>query len=106
VGSPAEVYEQPANAFVMGFVGPVAHVGGDLVRPHDISLAGEPDGVALEAMVERVTRLGFEVRVDLSLGDGAPLWVQVTRDEADALELAPGRIVWARPAAGRAMATA
>jgi sulfate transport system ATP-binding protein len=106
VGSPTEVYEQPANAFVMGFVGPVAHVGGDMVRPHDISLVHEPDGVALEAMVERVTRLGFEVRVDLSLGDGSPLWVQVTRDEAEALELAPGRIVWARPTAGLAMATA
>jgi hypothetical protein len=26
--------------------------------------------------------------------------VQVTREEADALELAPGRIVWVRPAAG------
>jgi sulfate transport system ATP-binding protein len=106
VGSPTEVYEQPANAFVMGFVGPVAHVGGDMVRPHDIGLVHQPDGVALEAMVERVTRLGFEVRVDLSLGDGSPLWVQITRDEADALELAPGRIVWARPTAGLAMATA
>ena len=58
----------------------------------------EPDGDALEAMIERVTRLGFEVRVDLSLSDGSPIWVQVTREEADHLELAPGRIVWARPA--------
>ncbi len=98
VGSPTEVYEQPSNAFVMGFVGPVAQVGERLVRPHDIVLVDEPDGDALEAMVERVTRLGFEVRVDLTLGDGAPIWVQITREEADHLELAPGGIVWARPA--------
>ena len=98
VGSPTEVYEQPSNAFVMGFVGPVAQVGERLVRPHDIVLVDEPDGEALEAMVERVTRLGFEVRVDLTLGDGAPIWAQITREEADHLELAPGGIVWARPA--------
>jgi sulfate/thiosulfate transport system ATP-binding protein len=103
VGSPTEVYERPNSPFVMGFVGPVAHVGGELVRPHDIGLVHEPDEGALEAMVERVTRLGFEVRVDLSLTDGSPIWVQLTREEADALELAAGRIVWARPANGRAM---
>jgi sulfate transport system ATP-binding protein len=102
VGTPAQVYEQPANAFVMGFVGPVATLGERMVRPHDIGLVDEPDGEALEAMIERVTRLGFEVRVDLSLTDGSPLWVQVTREEADSLELAPGRIVWVRPAAGAA----
>ena len=102
VGSPREVYEEPANAFVMGFVGPVAQVGERLVRPHDIGLVDEPDGEALEAMVERVTRLGFEVRVDLSLADGAPMWVQVTREEADPLELAPGRIVWVRRAGAAA----
>jgi sulfate transport system ATP-binding protein len=80
----------------------VATLGERMVRPPDIGLVDEPDGEALEAMIERVTRLGFEVRVDLSLTDGSPLWVQVTRDEADTLELAPGRIVWVRPSAGKA----
>src|SRR5689334_12257171 len=36
VGSPREVYEQPASEFVMRFVGPVTEVADGLVRPHDI----------------------------------------------------------------------
>ena len=47
VGSPREVYEAPANAFVMGFIGPVSRLGGELVRPHDVVLVDEPgDGRA------------------------------------------------------------
>jgi sulfate transport system ATP-binding protein len=45
-------------------------------------------------MVDRVVYLGFEVRVELALGDGSPLAVQLTRDDAVALELAAGDIVW------------
>ena len=36
VGSPRELYEQPANAFVMSFIGPVNHLDGAFVRPHDM----------------------------------------------------------------------
>jgi sulfate/thiosulfate transport system ATP-binding protein len=45
-------------------------------------------------MVDRIAHLGFEVRAELTLGDGTPLPVQLTRDDAVALELAPGDIVW------------
>src|SRR3954454_7100595 len=38
VGSPDELYEQPASDFVMSFLGPVTTVGGKLVRPHDLEL--------------------------------------------------------------------
>ena len=66
VGSPRELYEQPANEFVMSFVGPVNRLGDAFVRPHDVELLLEPDGSgAAEAMVERVVHLGFEVRVEL-----------------------------------------
>jgi sulfate transport system ATP-binding protein len=96
VGPPREVYERPANAFVMGFLGPVARVGSELVRPHDIALSADPVEGALEAMVARVAHLGFEVRVELVTSEGAPLVVQVPRTEAHELELVPGDIVWAR----------
>src|SRR4029453_11599041 len=45
VGSPADVYDNPANPFVMKFLGPVTQLNGTLVRPHDveISLTPEPD---------------------------------------------------------------
>jgi sulfate transport system ATP-binding protein len=80
----------------MGFVGPVAELHGDLVRPHDVSVLDEPDGDATEAIVERVVRVGFEVRVELALGAGEPLTAQLTRAEAEHLELEPGQIVWVR----------
>ncbi|MEA2250792.1 MAG: sulfate/thiosulfate transport system ATP-binding protein [Solirubrobacteraceae bacterium] len=94
VGGPRDLYERPANGFVMSFLGPVARLDGTLVRPHDLRMTAEPRDGALEAMVQRVVHLGFEVRVELELGDGSPLAVQLTRDEAVGLELAPGDIVW------------
>ncbi len=64
------------------------------MRPHDLRVSSEPRDGALEAMVRRVVHLGFEVRAELALSDGALLAVQLTRDEAAALELARGDIVW------------
>jgi sulfate transport system ATP-binding protein len=95
-GPPRELYERPANPFVMGFLGPVARVGDALVRPHDLRLHTEPVEGALEAQVARVVHLGFEVRAELELDGGEPLSVQLTRDEAAELELRPGDIVWVR----------
>jgi len=46
--------------------------------------------------VERIVRLGFETRVELVRDDGERLYAQLTRDEADELELAPGDIVYVR----------
>jgi len=97
VGAPVEVYDKPANDFVMGFVGPVTELRGEVVRPHDFDLFHDPAVGAVEAQVERIVPLGFEVRVELVLGDGSPLIVQLTRMESELLELDPGEIVWARP---------
>jgi sulfate transport system ATP-binding protein len=95
-GSPAEVYESPASDFVMEFVGPVTRLGERTVRPHDLQILPTPESGALEAMVQRVVYLGFEVRVDLLPSDGPQLAVQLTRAEADQLELSAGDIVWVR----------
>jgi sulfate transport system ATP-binding protein len=106
-GPPRELYERPANPFVMGFLGPVARLGETLVRPHDLRLHSEPHDGALEAQVARVVHLGFEVRVELELDGGEPLSVQLTRDEAAELELRAGDIVWVRrPAIGETSAAA
>jgi sulfate transport system ATP-binding protein len=95
-GSPRDIYEAPANDFVMGFLGPVSRVEGGLVRPHDLMLSGEPVDGAQEAMVGRVLYLGFEVRVELTLTGGEHATAQITRGEADQLELNAGDIVWVR----------
>jgi sulfate transport system ATP-binding protein len=97
VGTPRELYDSPANEFVMSFVGPVNKIGDSFVRPRDISLSLEPDGDGAEAMVERVVHLGFEVRAELVRDDGQHLLAQLTQDEAQALELEPGMIVYAKP---------
>jgi len=96
-GTPREVYDAPTNPFVMGFVGPVNRVGDSFVRPHDLEIQMEPNGTTVEAIVERVVHLGFEVRIDLVLEDGLEASAQLTRDEAESLELRPGVIVFARP---------
>jgi sulfate transport system ATP-binding protein len=98
VGSPRDLYERPANEFVMSFVGPADRLGGAWVRPHDLAIELEPVDGGIEAMIDYVIHLGFEVRVELTLHDGARLSVQTTRDEADQLELDEGQIVWLRPA--------
>jgi sulfate transport system ATP-binding protein len=92
VGGARELYDNPANEFVMTFVGEVNQLGRSFVRPHDVEF-GEGD----EAFVERVVHLGFEVRVELRLANGEELWAQVTREEAQRLELAEGARVRVRP---------
>ena len=93
---PRELYDEPANAFVMSFVGPVNRLGDAWVRPHDVELGHEPNGSTQEAQVERIVRLGFETRIELVRDDGERLHAQLTRDEADELELQPGDIVYVR----------
>jgi sulfate/thiosulfate transport system ATP-binding protein len=106
VGGPRDLYEHPANAFVMGFVGPVTRLGELFIRPHDIEVRREPNGTTSEAMVERLVHLGFEVRADLLLGDGQRLQAQLSQEDADELELAAGQIVWVRPSRTRQFADA
>ncbi|HZY77560.1 MAG TPA: sulfate ABC transporter ATP-binding protein [Jatrophihabitantaceae bacterium] len=95
VGTPDELYDHPANDFVMGFLGPVTDFGGRLVRPHDLELFDRPVDGAVEAKVERLQRVGFEVRVELQTSDGAP-WAQLTRGQADGMRLEDGGRVWVR----------
>jgi sulfate/thiosulfate transport system ATP-binding protein len=95
-GAPRQVYERPANEFVMGFLGPVSRLGATLVRPHDLVLSPEPVDGGVEAQVARVVYLGFEVRVELEVAQGSPVSVQLTKAEADELELAAGDIVYVR----------
>jgi sulfate transport system ATP-binding protein len=97
VGSPEELYDKPANDFVMGFLGPVTMLGGKLVRPHDIEVFTTPVEGTTEADVDRLHRVGATVRADLRAGAENP-WVHLTRGQADALELAAGSRVWVRPA--------
>jgi putative spermidine/putrescine transport system ATP-binding protein len=118
VGTPAEVYERPATAFVAGFVGtsnvlqgPVAaHVAGSpgtfTVRPEKIHLesAGGPvpaGSVAIEGVVRDVVYLGSDTRYLVALDLGGELEVikqNVTTSSMEVLALKGQRVrlVWDR----------
>lgn len=91
VGTPDDLYERPANDFVMRFLGPVTSVGGLLVRPHDIDVLPEAEPASVAARVERLVRLGFEVRVDAVDSDGRQVSIQLTKNQAAGLGLEPGK---------------
>jgi sulfate/thiosulfate transport system ATP-binding protein len=97
VAGPRELYDEPANPFVMSFVGQANRFGDTWVRPHDLQVLLTPNGTTREAMVERISHLGFEVRVELARDDGAHVQAQLTRDDAERLELEPGQIVYVEP---------
>ncbi len=105
VAGPRELYDSPANEFVMSFVGQANRLGDSWVRPHDLELVLAPNGSTREAMVERIVHLGFEVRAELVRDDGEPLAVQLTRDQAEHLELERGQIVYVLPTRETTFAT-
>lgn len=96
-GSAADLYDHPANEFVMSFVGEVNRLGEHFVRPHDMTVSLDRDAGDEEAMVQRIVALGFEIRIEFVLGDGTEVWAQLTRSELRNLELREGQIVYLRP---------
>jgi len=96
-GTADELYENPANEFVMSFVGEVNRLGDELVRPHDMEVVLDPDDKTQEGLVQRIVALGFEIRVEFVLGDGTEIWAQLTRAEMQRLELREGQIAYLRP---------
>jgi sulfate transport system ATP-binding protein len=96
-GTADDLYDKPANEFVMSFVGEVNKLGEDFVRPHDIEIVRDRDDKTEEAMVQRIVALGFEIRVELVLADGTEVWAQLTRSELQRLELREGQIAYLRP---------
>jgi sulfate/thiosulfate transport system ATP-binding protein len=97
VGSPRDIYDKPANDFVMKFIGPVTRMGEADVRPHDLDVLVTPTEGAEEMQVKRIVHLGFEIRVDLETADGRHVWAQLTRVELEQLELQEGQLVYVRP---------
>ncbi len=93
-GVPSEIYDQPRNEFVMKFLGPTTELDGGWVRPHDLVLRRHPGDGAHAGVVERITHLGFEVRVDIRMEDWDSTWVQLSRGTAASLDLAPDDLVW------------
>jgi sulfate transport system ATP-binding protein len=94
-GTPDTLYDRPANQFVMGFLGPVTQLGSDLVRPHDIHVSTKAETGAQEAIVDRLTSLGFETRIVAKpTNNAAPVTVQLTRNQIHELDLKVGSRIY------------
>lgn len=103
IGTPDELYDEPANDFVLNFLGPVTRLGAHLIRPHDIDISRYEHAATASGPITRWTRVGFEIRLEVTPVDvfhTDPVQVVVTRAEATALGLHPGDHVWLRPQVG------
>ena len=101
IGTPDQLYDEPANDFVMSFLGEVTHLGGVSLRPHDIELESSPQlAGSVEGTISRMVRIGFEVRLHVLTVDGDEVSVVVTRAHQRSQGLQEGSTVWLTPAAG------
>ncbi|MGI2903595.1 sulfate/molybdate ABC transporter ATP-binding protein [Tolypothrix sp. VBCCA 56010] len=113
VGTPASIYDHPASAFVMSFIGPVNVLpsssrifqgnGFDsanpemFLRPQDVIIETSPNGSTAPARVSRLIHLGWEIQVELTLDDGQVVTAHLTRDRFDQLHLEPQQRVYVKP---------
>jgi sulfate transport system ATP-binding protein len=113
IGTPAEIYDHPATAFVMSFIGPVNVLpstsqifqsnGFDsanseiFLRPHDVIVEISPNGTTVPARISRLIHLGWEVQVELTLDDGQVVSAHLTRERFDQLQLQPQQHVYVKP---------
>jgi sulfate transport system ATP-binding protein len=102
IGTPAEIYDQPASPFVMSFVGAVNVLpatlplgrgaeGGQLfIRPHDLELHQAPLPGSVPAVLRRLTHMGRDIQAELTLAGGEEVIVQLPRERIDHRTLKAG----------------
>ncbi len=104
IGSPDDLYDRPANDFVMSFLGEVTKLGDVTLRPHDVDVSVAPQlAGAVEGVIARQLRIGFEVRLQVHTVAGQEVSVVMTKAHASALGLEEGRTVWLTAASGATM---
>ncbi|KYC34997.1 sulfate ABC transporter ATP-binding protein [Scytonema hofmannii PCC 7110] len=113
IGTPAEIYDHPATAFVMSFIGPVNVLPSTakifqsngfesahpevFLRPQDVIVETSPNGTTVPARVTRLIHLGWEVQAELTLDDGQVVTAHLTRERYDELKLEPQQKVYVKP---------
>ncbi len=113
VGTPAQIYDHPASAFVMSFIGPVNILPSSakifqssgfesthpetFLRPQDIIIETVANVTTVPATVSRIIHLGWEIQVELTLDDGQMMTAHLTRERFDELKLEPQNKVYVKP---------
>jgi sulfate transport system ATP-binding protein len=68
-----------------------------MTRPHDIDVSNKRTTEGIEGTVDRIVALGFEIRIVVSTpDDDEPVTVQLTRGQAQELDVKVGDQVWLR----------
>lgn len=119
IGTPAQVYDNPASPFVMSFVGPVnvlsptsvfpatqtiSQAEGLFLRPHDVLISTTSDPDTAPAIVQRIIYLGWEVQVELRLQDGQQVMSYLSRDRFNQLKLIPQQQIYVKPKKAKSFA--
>lgn len=118
IGTPAQIYDNPASAFVMSFIGPVNVLPSDshifqgngfesahpevFLRPQDVLVEIHPTSTTVPARVSRLIHLGWEIQAELMLDDGQVVTAHLTRDRYDELNLQPQQRVYVKPKEAKA----
>ncbi len=105
IGSPQEVYDNPASPFVYQFLGNVnlfhsrVHADVAYVRPHDIEILRQPDdNTDFQATINYIHAIGAIVRLELVRADNNTLVeAELTRERYDELKLTEGETVYLKP---------
>lgn len=113
VGTPAEIYDHPATAFVMSFIGPVNVLPSSsrlfqnsrfdspapqvFLRPHDLIVEIYQSETGTSATVSRIVHLGWEIEAELTLDDGQEVKAILTREQFDQLKLQAQQRVYIKP---------
>lgn len=110
IGTTAQIYDHPANPFVMSFIGDVnvvphhfdfyrklgltSHEDQIFVRPHDIELLTSPAEKVATGRLQRVINLGYQVQAELVIDENLLLNVHLSPDKFSKLALQPGQQVF------------
>lgn len=126
VGTPEEVFHQPATEFVMNFLGNVNVFHGRLeggkaicgameidyegdtasppsaarvfVRPHDLDITTHPDGSAyLPARVRHINAAGAQVKIELESESGQAIHAELSQERYRLLDLSARSTVFVVP---------
>ena len=125
VGTPADIYDHPANSFVMSFIGPVNILPSSsnifqahgfettnpnmFLRPQDVAILLESgytnetgsSNNTVPAKVNRLIHLGAEIQAELALADGQVIMAHLTKERFDKLQLEPQQQVFVKPKAAK-----
>jgi sulfate transport system ATP-binding protein len=103
IGTPAEVYANPASEFVYHFLGDANRLQLDegrsvLFRPHEVRLSREPQAAYIAGEVQDIRPLGALTRVTLRLaGHPAPIEAEVGHDHPGLVGLGRGERLYFQP---------